>query len=251
MPKNCNWLIPNWPAPKTVVAFTTFRSGGVSLPPFDSFNLATHVGDNPKAVQANRVYLHARASLPSEPLWLEQIHGIEVAEFTEATLVKNTQRIMADAVVAFNPNEVCAVLTADCLPILLCDHQGTRVSAIHAGWRGLAAGVIEAAVKKLATDGKNLLAWLGPAIGPRSFIVKEEVFNSFKECVAAQQAFKAIEAGTWLADLYQLARLRLNRLGITQIFGGEFCTYREQDRFFSYRRSKITGRMASLIWLKS
>lgn len=238
------WLQPDWPAPECVGALSTTRSGGVSLAPYRSLNLGTHVGDHPDAVAENRARL--RAHLPAEPCWLEQVHGVEVVD---AARVEGVPR--ADAAISRQPGVVCAVMTADCLPVLLCDQSGSVVGAAHAGWRGLHAGVIEATVRAMGVAPSGLMAWLGPAIGPRAFEVGDEVRSAFvQEDAQAARAFApAGEPGKWLADLYALARLRLMRLGVEQISGGEACTYSESERFFSYRRDGVTGRMASLIWL--
>lgn len=231
MPSNYNWITPNWPAPLNVKALTTVRQGG---------NFALHVGDDPKAVLANRALLKLQANLPAEPLWLAQTHSIRVVDVTDGL-------IDADASVAFQPNQVCAVLTADCLPILVCNKNGTRVSAIHAGWRGLAAGIIESVIEKLDCDPTTLLVWLGPAIGPTAFEVQSDVLLAF-EGYQSEKTFKPTKEGYWLADIYQLARERLARLGVTAVYGGGLCTYSDSVRFYSFRRSGVTGRMATLIW---
>lgn len=233
-------ILPTWPAPRNVRACTTTRDGGVSLAPYASLNLGDHVGDDPAAVSENRARLRRALELPAEPLWLTQVHGIAVAA---------GQGGCADASVAFGPGTVCTVMTADCLPLLLCDRAGTVVAAVHAGWRGLLAGVIEAAVSRLHVPGAELLAWLGPAIGPLAFEVGEEVRAAFvAEDAAAAAAFQPAPGGRWLADIYALARLRLARCGVTAVYGGELCTFSD-PRFYSYRRDGVTGRMASLIWL--
>jgi polyphenol oxidase len=239
------FILPDWPAPANVRAAVTTRTGGVSRAPYDSFNLATHVGDDPAAVRENRTHLHAALALPAEPVWLKQVHGVAVADATRAGTEPE-----ADGAFAAQPGVVCAVLTADCLPVLLCNRAGTRVAALHAGWRGLAGGVIEAGVKALGVPSGDLLAWLGPAIGPASFEVGPEVHATFVQHYAqAAQAFRAARDGKYLADIYLLARLRLQRLGVAAVYGGGFCTVTERARFFSYRRDGATGRMASLIWL--
>src|SRR3989339_2153713 len=239
-----HYIIPDWPAPARVKALQTTRQGGVSLAPYDSLNLGSHVGDNPLAVARNRVLLNTL--LPSEPVWLEQVHGTVVANADMGSC-----RPQADACIARHRAAVCVVMTADCLPVLLCDTQGSVVGAVHAGWKGLAAGVIEAAVLAMDIAPQGLMAWLGPAIGHDNFEVGEEVRASF---VAAQPqaeaAFISGQPGKWFADIYALARLRLNALGITQIYGGGRCTYRERERFFSYRRDGATGRIGTFIWLE-
>ncbi len=237
------FIEPDWPAPGNVHALATTRTGGVSLPPYDSFNLGDHVGDDPSAVARNRALLHA--FLPSEPRWLKQVHGTAVAAAD-----KLESPVEADASVAFESGAVCAVLTADCLPVLFCDRQGTRVAAAHAGWRGLAAGVLEASVAAMQCDPADILAWLGPAIGPQAFEVGEEVREAFvRDLPGTVTAFVPGQPGKWLADIYELARLRLARAGVSRVFGGGYCTYTDAERFYSYRRDKTTGRMAALIWL--
>jgi hypothetical protein len=239
------FIIPGWPAPANVRAAVTTRVGGVSHAPYDSFNLATHVGDDPTAVRENRTRLRSALTLPVEPLWLKQVHGIAVVEAAQ-----DGAEPEADGAFAAKPGVVCAVLTADCLPVLLCNRAGTKVAALHAGWRGLAGGVIEAGVQALGVPGNELLAWLGPAIGPKRFEVGPEVRTVFMQHDAqAAQAFRAAREGKYLADIYLLARLRLQRLGVAAVYGGGCCTVTERARFFSYRRDGATGRMASLIWL--
>lgn len=244
------FIEPNWPAPKHIKAFTSMRVGGSSKSPYDTFNLATHVNDDPVAVRANRRILYGNLNLPSEPLWLNQVHGIAVAEFIDEN---NQKPIPADASVAFKPYQVCVVLTADCLPLLVCNKAGSKVSAIHAGWKGLAAGVIEATIEKMYCKPEDLLVWLGPAIGPDSFEVGEEVLKNFgaKKDQLSDSGFRPISSGKYLADIYHLARQRLNRIGVDNqaIFGGDRCTFIEKELFYSYRRDKETGRMASLIWI--
>lgn len=246
MPNSYNWIKPTWPAPLNVKALTTVREGGVSIAPYDSFNLAMHVGDNAAAVLSNRKKLKINANLPQEPLWLQQTHSTRVADVADFVSQENPI-VDADASVAFQPNQVCAVLSGDCLPVLLCNKAGTRVSAIHAGWKGLAAGIVEASIQKLDCDPSTLMAWLGPGIGPTVYEVQEDFLSAFKE-YQSEATFKPTENGRWLANMYALATERLNRLGVTAIFGGEYCTYTESDRFYSARRSGTTGRMATLIW---
>ncbi len=240
-----DWLIPEWPAPAAVRAVFTTRHGGVSASPYHSLNLGMHVGDRPAAVQRNRERLVRELALPAPPRWLEQVHGRAVVEAGTAPV-----GCEADASFARTPGVVCAVLTADCLPLLLCDRDGSCVAAVHAGWRGLAGGVIEAALERMAIDPARLLAWLGPAIGPQHFQVGPEVRQRFlEEQPEAEPAFLP-QGERWLADIYALARLRLRRQGVTAIHGGRWCTYRQQELFFSYRRDGVTGRMAGLIWLE-
>jgi YfiH family protein len=237
-----HFLFPDWPAPANIHAATTLRTGGVSAGPYASLNPALHVGDDLDAVIQNRRLIREKLALPSEPFWLEQIHSNKIVKAgIEAGLPQ------ADASHTDAPGVVCAVLTADCLPLLLCSSDGQRIAAVHAGWRGLAAGIITHAV--LALGGKDLLAWLGPAIGPDRFEVGEDVRAAFvQKSPDFAEAFKPQAGGKWLADIYRLARIELNALGITSIHGGQFCTVAEPDRFFSYRRDTVTGRMATLIW---
>lgn len=226
-------------------AVCTTRAGGVSAGPYASLNLGDRVGDDPACVARNRALLRARLALPAEPLWLAQVHGCEVA-------LSGTDRpgCEADAAIARAPGQVCVAMTADCLPILVCDRHGTSVAAIHAGWRGLANGVIERTLARLGGDPADWLAWLGPAIGPDAFEVGPEVRAAFLAAdPGAEAAFRAQPGGKWLADLYALARARLAAAGATRIFGGDYCTYTDADRFFSFRRDGICGRMASLIWI--
>lgn len=238
------FIQPDWPAPDNIRAVATTRKGGASEPPFESFNLADHVGDDPAAVVKNREIL--RAFLPSEPKWLKQVHGTIVAKADNLD-----QPVEADASVAFEAGVICAVLTADCLPVLFCDRNGTRVAAAHAGWRGLAAGVLEASVTAMNCDPAEIMAWMGPAIGPQAFEVGGEVREAFvSDLPESVKAFKTGQPGKWIADIYALARLRLARAGVSQVYGGGLCTYTDAERFYSYRRDKITGRMASLIWIQ-
>ncbi len=240
---NPDWIVPDWPAPARVRALATTRAGGVSAPPYDGFNLATHVGDDPAAVIENRRRL--RSALPAEPLWLTQVHGTRVVSAEAAESGSE-----ADACVARAPGRVCAVQSADCLPVLFADLAGTVVAAAHAGWRGLAAGVLERTAAAMAVAPKDLIAWLGPAIGPAAFEVGAEVREIFcGRDPAAAGAFAANERGRWQCDLAALARLRLAQAGVTRVFGGGWCTYSDPLRFYSYRRDGVTGRMASLIWL--
>ncbi len=237
------FLIPDWPAPDNVRALQTLRHGGCSPAPWDSLNLGDHVGDDSQRVMANRARL--RASLPADPCWLQQVHGVDVVD--AASAVPGT---VADAAYARAPGSVCAVMTADCLPVLFCDRAGTVVAAAHAGWRGLLAGVLEQTLATMGCPAGTILAWLGPAIGPDNFEVGDEVRSAFiARNAEAAGAFRAAGGGKWLADLYALARLRLSIAGVAGIYGGGGCTFAERDRFFSYRRDGVTGRQASLIWL--
>lgn len=241
------WIEPDWPAPRCVRALCTTRRGGVSGGGFADMNLADHVGDDPDAVAKNRYLLREHLDLRADPFWLHQVHGRCVA-----VAGRGARDCEADAVISDRPGEVCAVLTADCLPLLLCDRRGTRVGAVHAGWRGLADGVVEEAVVRLGVSPGELLCWLGPAIGQGAFEVGHEVRRHFLASggIAAESAFRRSENGKWLADLYLLARQRLRVLGVDKVWGGGLCTYSDPERFFSYRRDGATGRMASLIWIR-
>lgn len=242
-PRESLGLIPEWPAPARVQALQTLRNGGVSPAPYDSLNLGDHVGDLPENVAANRA--RVRSCLPAEPRWLQQVHGATVVD--GAGLL---QPEAADGVYSRQADVVCGVMTADCLPVLFCDAAGSVVAAAHAGWRGLAAGVLENTVAAMGVPAANLMAWLGPAIGPQAFEVGDEVRAAFVAAdSAAAGAFVSGHPGKWLADIYALARLRLHAGGVGQIFGGGFCTVTDRERFFSYRRDGVTGRMATLIWL--
>ncbi|MGX1171326.1 peptidoglycan editing factor PgeF [Pseudomonas sp. R151218B TE3479] len=237
------WLTPDWPAPARVKACVTTREGGVSLAPFDSLNLGDHVGDDPSAVAENRRRLIDQFVIT--PAWLQQVHGIAVAE------ADPTRVATADASWTATPGIACTAMTADCLPVLFCNLAGTRVAAAHAGWRGLANGVLEATLDSLAVPANEILAWLGPAIGPQAFEVGPEVREAFTaQLPEAVKAFAASpNTGKFLADIYQLARLRLAARGVTAVYGGGLCTVND-PRFFSYRRNPRTGRFASLIWIE-
>lgn len=238
------WLQADWPAPPGVHAFTTLRGGGVSTGSFASLNPASHVGDGLLHVLENRRRISEMLQLPNEPVWLEQVHGVRTVQ---ADAVQGLER--ADAAFTAVKGVVCAVLTADCLPVLLCTQSGTAVAAAHAGWRGLLDGVVESTVAAMPNE--PLYAWLGPAIGPQCFEVGDEVRTAFinKASIFAE-AFVAKDNGKWLADIYRLGRLTLQQLGVYAIYGGEYCTVSDRQRFFSYRRDGQTGRMASLIWLE-
>lgn len=237
-----DWILPDWPAPMGVKACVTTRQGGMSQAPFDSFNLGDHVSDAPEAVAANRLRL--QQALGCQPAWMSQVHSSTVVEASPQDCPT------ADASWTGARGVGCAVLTADCLPVLFCDLAGTRVAAAHAGWRGLAAGILEATVAAMETPGPQLMAWLGPAIGPAAFEVGAEVREAFvSRHAAAVEAFSpSRNAGRYMADIYQLARIRLAACGVSAVFGGGFCTQGD-PRFYSYRRAACTGRFASLIWL--
>ncbi len=236
------WIKADWPVPAGIHAGTTLRHGGASLKPFDAYNLAIHVGDDLHHVEQNRNQLISSLDLPQQPLWLNQQHTPLVINAE-----KSLPQPLGDASFARSAGVVCAVLTADCLPILLCDEQGRQIAAVHAGWRGLLNGIIEQTVATF--QHQPLLAWLGPAISQQAFEVGEEVRSAFLESSSqAECAFLKGRAGKWYADLYQLATIRLRCAGVSNIYGGDFCTFNEQERFYSYRRTGRTGRMASLIW---
>ena len=236
-------IIPDWPAPEHVRAYSTTRQGGVSQGAWSSLNLATHVDDDPISVAENRRRLSEVLAIPNEPYWLEQVHGTEVVR------PELTTTHCADAAFTQQLNTPCVVMTADCLPVLFCDEQGTAVAAAHAGWRGLAAGVLEQTLKCFDEPSK-VMAWMGPAIGPEHFEVGDEVRESFvQQHAVAEDAFVASRSGHWMADIFLLARQRLLSAGVSHIFGGDICTYADADHFYSFRRESVTGRMASLIWL--
>ncbi|WP_444883723.1 peptidoglycan editing factor PgeF [Microbulbifer sp. PSTR4-B] len=248
-----HYLTPSWPAPARVRAVTTLRNGGASTGVFSSFNLGAHVGDVEPAVMANRQQLSEELKLPAVPQWLEQIHSDKVIEAQSDGLVRT-----ADASFNLGGGAACAVLTADCLPVLICDKTGTRVAAAHGGWRGLAEGILRNTVTALDCDPKELLVWLGPAIGPEAFETGVDVLEAFFEHAQSGMHTEAIaqcfrphskKPLHFLADIYALARAELAELGVENIYGGEYCTVNEAERFFSYRRERTTGRMASLIWL--
>lgn len=239
------FIHPDWPAPKNIRAAVTTRLGGASQAPYKSFNLGAHVGDDPTAVRENRERLRTVLALPAQPIWLKQVHGITVVNAAQVGIGTES-----DGAFTAQPGVVCAVLTADCLPVLLCNRQGTKIAALHAGWRGLAAGVIESGVQAVNEPGNELLAWLGPAIGPAKFEVGAEVRAAFvQHDPQAASAFRITRDGKYLADIYALARLRLQKIGVVSVYGGGFCTVTDSGRFFSYRRDGVTGRMATLIWI--
>lgn len=238
-------IVPQWPLPQGVAACSSTRIGGISMPPYDSLNLGAHCGDNPEHVEENRKRLFAAGNLPSKPVWLEQVHGKEVLKLTGEPY--SSKR--ADASYSNTPGTVCAVMTADCLPVLFCNRAGTEVAAAHAGWRGLCAGVLEETVACFADKPENIIAWLGPAIGPDAFEVGAEVRAAFMAHDPQADLAFVPRADKYLADIYQLACQRLANVGVTHLYGGDRCTFSESETFFSYRRDNTTGRMASFIWL--
>lgn len=242
------FLQAQWNAPDNVRAFSTTRSGGVSVSPFDSLNLGAHVNDDPAKVAENRQILQAAAHLPQAPLYLNQTHSTRVIQ-----LPYSGTDLDADAVYTDQPNQVCLVMTADCLPVLFASKDGKEVAAAHAGWRGLCDGILENTVATFRCSPSEICAWLAPAISAKAFQVGGEVVEQF--CAFDPKALTAfnpdpIESGKFYGDLYQIARQRLTRLGLTEISGGQHCTFSEADKFFSYRRDQVTGRMANLIWIE-
>ncbi|SDR79593.1 conserved hypothetical protein [Halopseudomonas xinjiangensis] len=240
---NSDWLCADWPAPAGVRTCITTRRGGVSQAPWAGLNLGTHVGDDPSAVAANRERLVD--ALGCAPAWLEQTHSVKVVR------ADASQVLDADASWTDQPGVACTIMTADCLPVMFCDRAGTRVAAAHAGWRGLAGGILEQAIAAMQVAPADILVWLGPAIGPDAFEVGEEVRQAFADHdPVALQAFRPSgRHGHYLADIYRLARQRLELAGVGSVHGGGFCTVSDAERFYSYRRDGQTGRFASLIWL--
>jgi YfiH family protein len=235
-----DWIAADWPAPPNVRAFSTTREGGNSKGPWGGFNLASRCGDDVQNVRQNRQLLDT--ALPSPANWLHQVHGVVVKQYCGKTGVE----MEADAMVSFEVDQVCAILTADCLPVFFCDGAGSRVGVAHAGWRGLAAGVLQSTIAALNVRPNDVMAWLGPAIGPSVYEVGPEVAAAFPD--EFPLGF-TVHGDRFLMDIYQLARLKLQALGLRVIHGGDYCTYKEPDRFFSFRRDGVTGRMANLIWL--
>jgi len=242
MPLPADWIVPDWPAPASVKAFVTTRNGGVSIGPYASLNLGLQVADDPAAVARNRE--RVRAALPADPKWLQQVHGTTVVD---AATVDGPP--IADAAFTRRAQVVCTVQIADCLPVLLCGMSGDLVAVVHAGWRGLAAGVIERTVEAMSAPASELIAWLGPAIGPEAFEVGEDVLRAFTAGDSqSASAFTPRREGKWLADLFALARRRLDRLGVSRVYGGGVSTYGDPERFFSHRRDGVTGRQAAFVW---
>jgi len=246
--KKLQWLTPDWPTPPQIKAYSTTRLGGLSERAYKSMNLGDHVGDDVDKVAKNRAVLESNLSLPNEPYWLKQVHSNKVIQVGDGS----TGTVEADGSFTKQTNKVCVVLTADCLPILISDKAGTTVAAIHAGWRGLANGIIDNALNTLGLPYESLLVWLGPAIGPTKFEVGDDVKAIFaKKAYNTNPAFKPYIENKWLLDMYQLARYNLSHYGVESIYGGDQCTFTQSDRYFSYRRDGVTGRMASLIWINS
>lgn len=244
---NESLLEMNWELPRGVFAACTTRLGGVSKAPWDSFNLATHVGDDHAHVAANRARLRELLALTSEPAWLTQVHGVAVSDLEVAP--PSPTPVTADAAVTSLAGAACVVMVADCLPVLFCSRDGQRIGAAHAGWRGLAAGVLERTVAAMGVPASELHAWLGPAISQEHFEVGDEVRETFVTADrAASSRFRMNARGRWQADLGGLARLRLLSLGLTNVSGGNWCTFADRERFYSHRRDGKGGRIAALIW---
>ncbi len=240
------WIEADWPARDFIRAGTTTRQGGSSQGSYASLNLARHVGDDPAIVEQNRASLHSLCGAPEQLQWLQQVHSTEVVE-----LPHPLQTPQADAAFSLKPGIACTVMTADCLPLLITDIDGTLVAAVHAGWRGLYDGIIEKTVQRLPVENSQLMVWLGPAIGAEVYEVGKEVYDAFTDKDKHSiQAFQQQDSEHWLFDIYQAARLRLKALGVEHIYGGVHCTYSQKDLFYSYRRDGDTGRMASMIWIE-
>lgn len=241
-----HFIQPDWPASDNIIAYTTTRQGGISKAPFDSLNLAVHVEDDEHDVKQNRKLLQQALDLNQPIQWIDQVHGTHAIQID-----KENDKLEADACFTQAFQTVCAVLTADCLPILLCNDSGNEVAAIHAGWQGILAGVIEETVKSLKSPGSRLYAWLGPAIGPQAFEINDEIRLDFTQKNGENSSAFEQRDGSWYADIFQLGRIALNSQGVSQIFGGDYCTVTDETLFYSYRRDdKKTGRMASLIYIR-
>ena len=240
------WIAADWPVPEHVHAGSTTRRGGISQPPYDSLNLAAHVGDKDKNVVHNRQLMINELKLPAEPAWLEQQHGRDIVD---AAAYKKRR---ADGAYTNITRLVCVVLTADCLPLLICDRDGDEIAAIHIGWRGYTKNIITAAIKTFRQHPENLLAWIGPCICAKHYEVGKEVRQAcMSVSTASANAFTPSRKDHWFADIQLLVRLQLQEQGLDNIFGGQYCTYRDKDLFYSYRRDRVTGRTASMIWMDS
>lgn len=246
------FLVPDWPAPANIRAAVTTRTGGVSHIEYAGFNLASHVGDSVECVATNREILQQALDLPEQPVWLAQVHGVEVLRHDGVSPVKRSHEY--DACYSNQPRKVCAVMTADCLPVLFCSRDGAEVAAAHAGWRGLVDGVLETTLQQFACGRNEILAWLGPAIGPKSFEVGPDVRERFLQqwqgygAQAVAACFAEHGEQHWLGDIYALARLQLQRLGLPAVYGGGEDTFADWQHYYSFRRDGDTGRMATLVW---
>lgn len=250
-----SFVFPSWPAPASVNSAVSLRKGGVSGAPYDQLNVAHHVGDDPNLVEANRLAIKQHLSARGIS-WMNQVHGTTIVEARDDGYIDGGHISTADACWTANTDIACAVMTADCLPLLVCDRQGTKIAAIHAGWRGLCAGIISKSITEMRIEPAETLVWLGPAIGPAAYQVGREVKDAFaarpnSSGINVEPAFTSDGDSHYLCDLYELARIELNSLGVTKIYGGDQCTYSQPDRYYSYRRDGQTGRMVSLIWLSS
>lgn len=243
------FIIPDWPVKATIKALSSTRLGGVSEYPYNSLNLADHVEDKPAHVAENRQILKQQGNLPVEPFWLQQVHGTKIVNANINTKHQHVDNI-ADGRVCGQTNIVCVVQTADCLPLLVTTKKGNKVGALHAGWRGLAFGIIEHGITAMATEPDQLIVWMGPAIGPEHFEVGEDVLHAFeKRYSTCKNIFSATGNKKWHMNIYEAAKQILRKSGVNQIYGGDYCTYTDKERFFSYRRDNMCGRMASLIWM--
>lgn len=242
---NYSYIYPNWPAPKNIKSYFTTRIGGVSPAPYASFNLGDHVNDKTENINANRNKLQKELGLIEQPRWLQQVHGNEIINAADWC-----PNIIADGIYSNQPNQICTVMTADCLPILLCNTSGAQVMALHGGWRSLALGIVAKGISLFSDSPETILVWLGPAIGPRVYEVGHEVREQFLTLDSRlSQAFIPSPAGRWLMDVYGVARFQCQQLGVTNIYGGDHCTFTETDKFYSYRRDGLTGRMAAGIYM--
>ena len=239
-----DFIEPDWDAPAGVRALCTTRLGGVSRAPYDSLNLGLHVGDDEDDVRQNRDLLHRELGLPAEPDWISQTHG------THCVILEQDQNRDADAAITRKAGRVAVVMIADCLPLLLCNRDGTEVAALHAGWRGLQAGVIRSSLARMKSRAADLMAWIGPGISNRYFEVGDEVREAFEASHdGATEFFEPHGDAHWMCDLAGLAARELERLGVGRVLRDRHCTYRDADRFYSYRRDRVTGRMAAMIWI--
>jgi polyphenol oxidase len=247
------YIVPKWAAPKNVRACITTRTGGVSLAPYASNNFGTHVGDDSAAVESNRRVLCESLGLKKSPQWLEQVHGVKIVNAKDDKLVRT-----ADASFSTDAGQACIVMTADCLPIFLCDQKGTQVAILHCGWRSLAKGICAKALQKFNSAPQQLMAYLGPAISQKHFEVGVDVLEAFFKSARTPSHADAIANAFisgqrplhFYADIYELARAELKSLGVTAVYGGDYCTYEQSEKFYSYRRDGVTGRMAHVIWLE-